>query len=190
MLLYKEELLFIHIPKCAGRSVERYFEYKGRRHRTLDEYIKKEGERIESFFKFSFVRNPWDRMVSWYFAHKGQGYEPKTREGFQDWIKGGLINHWTDKTIDDVNWKNKDPLSMTEFLVTDKSVEFDYIGKVENLEEDLKKICSMKGIRSRAEILNIGKTKREEYKYYYNDECANIVKERFAEDLYNFDYKF
>lgn len=61
--------IFVHIPKCAGVSINKslYGNLAGG-HTTFDEYIIIfEPKCIENYFKFTFVRNPWDRVVSAYF---------------------------------------------------------------------------------------------------------------------------
>ena len=78
--------IFVHIPKCAGTSIEKalipivsdhkdFKDFsedersrfwlpgnKGLQHRRLrgyEQYFK-----LDDFFKFAFVRNPWDRAIS------------------------------------------------------------------------------------------------------------------------------
>src|SRR4051812_27780147 len=78
--------IFVHIPKCAGTSIEKAlmpvscrcgdfsdltepmrskFWLPGRRglqHSKLKRYAR--NFNLSNFFKFAFVRNPWDRAVS------------------------------------------------------------------------------------------------------------------------------
>ena len=73
MISTRHRCIFVHIPKTAGTSVEAalgwFTEYTrgAQDHRS----IRKLREAITpdefcTYFKFTFVRNPWDRVVSWY----------------------------------------------------------------------------------------------------------------------------
>tara|TARA_Y100000034_G_scaffold51421_1_gene63242 strand:+ start:525 stop:1094 length:570 start_codon:yes stop_codon:yes gene_type:complete len=189
MLLRDKKIIYIHIPKCAGVSVEKLFGWIGARHETMqvyaDDYSK---EFLESCFKFTFVRNHWARMVSWYFYHKDWWYEDKTKEGFQSWVKDGMKSHWVDNG-DGTNWNNYDSLSCIDFLRNNKNIDFDYIGKVETINEDMKYICEKTNVEYK-ELPHINKSTHKHYREYYNEETKNIVEERLERDFLFFPYEF
>ncbi len=71
-----KKIIFIHITKSAGSSVHRAFRINGfefdfaEEHRTAQQHLEILGKNVfDECFKFSFVRNPWDRMVSIYFYY-------------------------------------------------------------------------------------------------------------------------
>ena len=68
MIIPNKKSIFVHINKTGGSSVEHAFGvYPDDQHNTAKEYIKELSSRKWStHFTFSFVRNPWDRIVSWY----------------------------------------------------------------------------------------------------------------------------
>ena len=58
---------FIHIPKTAGTSIGKLLlddlnAYDNKCHLTLQPYL-----RYPDYYKFTFIRNPWDRIVSYYY---------------------------------------------------------------------------------------------------------------------------
>jgi hypothetical protein len=91
--------LFVHIPKTVGNSIQNVlrtysedkivrlaphqdgierFEVRSdkfniHKHSTLQDYRAELGDEVfQRLFKFTSVRNPWDRMVSFYFSpHRG-----------------------------------------------------------------------------------------------------------------------
>ncbi|WP_158272382.1 sulfotransferase family 2 domain-containing protein [Rhodovulum kholense] len=63
--ILEARLIFVHVPKVAGTSVKTEFYGKpGGGHRRIIEFAAHDPERTDAFFKFSFVRNPWDRLLS------------------------------------------------------------------------------------------------------------------------------
>jgi len=95
MISLQKRFLFVHIPKTAGNSIQsvlrdysedqlvalrkeqdgierfglRNPKYKIKKHSMLSEYHDALGdEQFRDLYKFTCVRNPWDRMVSYYFT--------------------------------------------------------------------------------------------------------------------------
>src|SRR5689334_2560507 len=112
MISFQKRFLFIHIPKTAGNSIQsvlrdysedqlvalrkeqdgverfglRNPDYKIKKHSTLSEYHNALGdEHFQNLYKFTCVRNPWDRMVSYYFTPT-QGSEIWNRKKFREII--------------------------------------------------------------------------------------------------------
>src|SRR5215216_2405793 len=109
MISLQKGFLFVHIPKTAGNSIQTVLRdysddelvalrpeqdgierfgllnptYKVKKHSILAEYRDALGdEQFRSLYKFTCVRNPWDRMVSFYFTPT-QSPERWNREKFR-----------------------------------------------------------------------------------------------------------
>lgn len=80
------DYIFVHIPKTAGRSISSTFDVNFRReHKTISDYCRELGrELVISRFKFTSIRNPWDRAVSWWSFFCNMGLE---RVPFDQWLK-------------------------------------------------------------------------------------------------------
>ena len=64
--------VFIHIPKAAGTSLTRTLFDSPSRHLHYTEYQRTNPRKFQQYFKFTFVRNPYDRLFSAYtFLKKG-----------------------------------------------------------------------------------------------------------------------
>lgn len=63
----RSQCIFIHIPKTAGTSVALTLFGHGSRHVPWFRYQQANPVKYRRYFKFAFVRNPWDRLVSSYF---------------------------------------------------------------------------------------------------------------------------
>jgi hypothetical protein len=71
---HSRKFVFIHVQKTAGLSIEQFLldeypqstKWHGRHGRALDALGDISRSTWESYYSFAFVRNPWDRLASWY----------------------------------------------------------------------------------------------------------------------------
>ena len=135
-------------------------------------------------FVFTFVRNPWDRLLS---AHTyltggfGNLYDTKFGKSlssdFKYFVKNQLKNN--------LNWIHF--RSLFEYI--HRIDAFDFVGKVENYQKDLNILCDKIGI-PHSELPHINKSNHKHYTEYYDDETRSIVAEKYAKDIECFNYKF
>ena len=194
MINHKHKFIFVHIPKTGGTSIEKYIlgnasvaKKQNNKHNTVTEYMNKTGKLFDKYFSFSFVRNPYDFLVSYYkFRMKMINGEFGRTERFmrKKYFKSNF-KHWI------MNNFYNDPRVIThlDFLSYDSKLKVDFIGKFENLQEDFNIICDKIGIPQQ-ELPHINKTKHEHYTEYYDEETKQIVAEKYAKDSEYFGYKF
>lgn len=186
--------IFVHIPKNAGLSVcYTLFGNTGGSHRKIVDYKKifSPGT-FKRYYKFTFVRNPWDRLVSTFFFLKNGGLTEKDRvwaqehiaqfDSFDAFVKGWL----TEENINNsLHFQHQ-----YCFLEDEKGIiAVDFIGRFENIEEDFKKITEELNIRRTLKKTNTSKRK-EDYKAYYDEETKTIVNEVYRKDIQLFNYEF
>ena len=126
-----------------------------------------------NYFKFAFVRNSWDRVVSWYCFEKKK-FTNKKRDLTDIDFKQYIQNY---KNI----WAHGFQYESTKCC--------DFIGRFENLQEDFNIICDKIKI-PRQELPHKNKTKHKHYTEYYDDETRQLVAEKYAKDIEYFGYKF
>ena len=80
--------IFIHIPKCAGVSVSKalFGNLAGGHSRVVDYQLVFNSNEYSNYFKFTFVRNPWDRLVSAFFFLKKGGFNDADKK----WVKSAF----------------------------------------------------------------------------------------------------
>jgi hypothetical protein len=73
LIAHELNLIFIHIPRTGGTTITNILTDRlGEKLIALQQHSNvktSEGERLKNYphlFKFGFVRNPWDRILSWY----------------------------------------------------------------------------------------------------------------------------
>ena len=128
----------------------------------------------KDYFKFAFVRNPWDRVVSWYVFCKKSPFVSRNTSNisFKEFIE-------TRPNI----WRGPKQFQY-EFT---KKCEF--IGKTENIQKDFNKICDTIGI-PRQKLPHRNATKHKHYTDHYDDDTRGIVAEVFTKDIEYFGYEF
>jgi Sulfotransferase family len=199
MISFQKCFLFVHIPKTAGNSIQtilrHYSEdeivtlradqdgierfglrnpnYKIKKHSTLAEYRAALGEaRFRDLYKFTCVRNPWDRMVSYYFGTT-------------------LVQAWDRKEFKKLILK---AVSVTDYLRLDKGESdpfgnVDYVMRFENLTDDFRTVSAKLGIPA-TRLPQYNRSNREHYSKYYDTELRELIRKRFAPEIDRFGYAF
>ena len=137
-----------------------------------------EGE-WDSFFTFTFVRNPWSRAVSLYNFHRsrlGRGRWELASHSFEEWVRGGGTG--TAKA------------SMARFVRDDAGkLIVKFIGRFERLNEDFRTVCEMVGVKP-VMLPHLNRSTELDYKQHYSAETRDIVASWCREDIEEFDYEF
>ena len=135
---------------------------------------------FDEYFKFSFVRNPWDWQVSIYH-YVLQSPENEFHElvrGFRDFAEY-------------LDWRinREGPELLTEFVLSETGEPLvDYIGRYETLAEDFAKVCERIGIASTLPHKN--RSAHRDFREYYTPATRALVAEAYREDIEYFGYEF
>ena len=146
-------------------------------------------DREKNYFTFTFVRNPYDRLVSnWNsFRYKKDAiYEHTT---FEEFIKNTTGLSWLNKNGTLTNEHFLPLHYYTEFSRDNSFVDF--VGKYENLQEDWNYVADKLKLDKHLIHMNSRRGPRvKNYKVYYTDELIEIVSTYYKRDLELFDYEF
>lgn len=192
----EHECIFIHIPKTAGVSVNAaLFGANTGFHRTIAGYqaIFSRSE-FARYFKFTFVRNPWDRLASAYFFLKGGGLH----DGDRRWAARHLapydsfdafVHGWV--TSDNILLgKHFAPQADYLCLPGKQTTELDFIGFFENLHDDYEYVREALGTGQELAAKNVTRGKGRDYRTYYTDEARERVAEVYRRDIELLGYTF
>jgi hypothetical protein len=179
--------IFIHINKTAGTSIGNAIGLPIKDHLTAKEVIARIGEsKWNEAYKFTLVRNPWDKVVSLYeYRRKKDRTEIAARGiSFSDWVK---MTYGEDRNYDYYNVKSFQP--QVDWLKDNEGkISIDFVGKFESINEDFNHIKSVIGLDTELPYLNA--SKRFGYQAYYDNETRDIVARWFHEDIDLFAYEF
>ena len=194
----KNQCIFIHIPKCAGISVEKsLFGDVSGGHITAGKFRRIFGEtNFKRYYKFTFVRNPWDRLLSTYnFLNRGGINEMDKKWADNNLVDVDNFEEFVFKKINPdavLKWIHLIP--QYKFLVHEHgSLQVDFIGYFERLEEDYNRVRDALGIGATLLHLNQGNISVKSNKYYrryYSQEMKEIVQNVYWEDIKFFGYNF
>jgi hypothetical protein len=136
-------------------------------------------ELYSGLFKFAFVRNPWDRLVSRYAYLLGSPDHPRH----------GLVSRMKDFS-DYVAWEIRRGKMFQHTYVTNSRGELlvDFIGYYERLQEDFAKVCAR--LKLEAELPRLNTSSHRDYRSYYTPATRDLVSKYFQRDIELFGYTF
>lgn len=216
-------LIYLHIPKVAGTSIERAFGLQDSvtlnyhyftgwdpnyriwlQHATLLQIKQWWGDKLNNYFIFTFVRNPWDRAVSdWlWFKHNVSGSRMDFSEStLRDYLlctnKFAGLKDFNNRERE--TYRSDHAFGQHHFMMKEDGSMFDvdYIGKFENLQQDWNDLMSVLSDKYKRKIdlvlphNNMSKsTDKKHYTHYYDDETIQLVRDRYANDIELFDYEY
>lgn len=188
----KHKVLFIHIPKCAGTSVDKsvLFRPLGSGHRTLNDFQNLLGSRIDEFRVLVFSRNPWSRLVSafYYLSAGGSGnrYDLTIRDSFLKPFSSNItsfLESFIDEPRDYLQIQHFRP--MVQFFDPSRCRQVFFIQKVEHLDL-LDELNSFLGFP-----IQLSHARKGTYplaRKIYNQRLFDAVGDIYAADIAAYDY--
>jgi hypothetical protein len=188
------QCIFVHVPKCAGVAVsESLFGGLAGGHRSIGRYQMIFRKRdFDNYFKFAFVRNPWDRLVSAFHFLKRGGFDEVDRQWAQKHLSHctdfeSFVRDWVDP---ENIWSKVHFMPQTYFICIDDTPALDFIGRYETLELDFEYVQTRLGIKCHLTALNRTQPVTRDYRSYYSDKTRDIVADTYSNDIATFGYCF
>lgn len=184
------QYIYYRVPKTATRSVLKYLEDTSKidfGHLVkLDGYNVTYHEEWNSYFKFAFVRNPFDRLLSCFLDKTkkviGTEWEIKRYVEYKDYSFEAFIDDLTPEKI------SLDGHTKEQYVMINLD-QIDFIGRFENFEHDFKYVINKLNLQTR-NIEHFNHTKHEHYTKYYTEEMRTKVQTLYARDLEIFGYEY
>jgi len=161
-------------PFADGQSAVR----RETTHETLPALLARE-PRLAGHYKFAFVRNPWDRLVSFH-AYACRYLTPTLPQ-----MKGIDFPKMLLLLDRNVAWL-RDLFVMR--AQSDHTAGADFVGRFEQLDDDFARVSSQLNIRAALPRKNA--SVHGAYRNYYDNWGRSFVAERYAQDVEQFGYTF
>jgi len=137
------------------------------KHNTIYDYYEKLGEDLYSYFIFTSVRNPWDRVISQTAFCSNDILPIKPLEINNLMLPSPMVNY----------------ISINEKIIINDFIRF------ESMQEDFNRLCDLIGIPSE-ELPHKNRSNRMNYKNYYSNETVSFIQNEFKADIDFFKYSF
>lgn len=206
-----KKIIFTHPHKCGGTSIEELLGFLSLREKYPNIHIFKHGslkmhfDKIKSkgldpsaFFKFSIIRNPWDRAVSFYNHNRYKAFDYHVNEAKDTEIPKYVIDS-RDMPFKEFVFRyyrvtfNSDCVTKP-FMLLENKFSLEKVIRLENLEEDIFSLMDRLKINLDLKIPHLNNSdkyiERKNYREYYDEETKNLIEELFRWDIENFGYVF
>lgn len=214
MISHVHKCIFLHVPKCGGTSIESYL----REHASalghlpepgLDLTLRREGlaqvlNRYPDYFVFTFVRHPFDRLVStWRHSLRGIGpyYDRPVHElSFAEYVRVAAEGRVAEQSAFDryhllpqVAFIPGPPLSALFGVPLLPEIACGFTGRFERLDDDFREVCRRLGIAEHA-LPRLQSAPQEpgdrqpHWSERYDAATIRLVEDLYREDMNAFGY--
>jgi hypothetical protein len=208
-LSYSHRFIFIHVYRAGGQSVSAAlapYSYVPREYFPRIPVLRKIGDRkmrrlrahywghikaselkaalppevFDPFFKFTFVRNPWDWQVSIFHYIRQRADHP-------DHERFGRFRDFADY----LDWRvnEEGPELQSEFVLGDDGeLLVDFVGRYEALGEGFAEVCERIGVAP--SLPHANRSSHGDFRDYYTPATRKLVADAYGEDVERFGYSF
>jgi hypothetical protein len=194
--------IFVHIQKTGGNAIRTALGYPTNpreKHYTARELRDFYGhDNWAGKFTFAFVRNPWDRLVSWWSmidALRPAYLSGQALNAFQTMVLERastfqeFLENCDERIIDDdgTKWIYQNQLDYVSD--EDGRLLVDFVGRFEHLQRDFE-VVARKILGAAVPLPHSNPSRHAHYSTYYSRAMAEKVGQRYAKDRMAFAYKF
>jgi hypothetical protein len=211
LISQNRRFIFVHVQKTGGTSLEQVLRrasrdvavWHGRHGHARAGWAELGQEGWQRYFSFAFVRNPWDRLVSWYAMIRQRidalsPAERRRRQPFRTEIFNYVLHNSHDfesfldnctATIFDRGCDKSFLFNQLDYLSAPSGeMLVDFVGRYERFDEDAAQVLEWIGIDARLPRLN--PSRHGHYRDYYTPRTRDLIAHRYARDIAHFGYEF
>ena len=177
-----EKFIYYDVPKAASTTIRKTFFNNDNSLSLIDPT-----QELGQYFTFSFVRNPWDRIVSnWkmFTTQKARIVQLSAMTGDDTNLLSSL-----NEFPNFVSFAFEHPNHHWAPQVLYFPGKIDFIGRLENFTIDFRSVAEQIGYKFDV-IPHENRTKPAAFQNYFTDDLRKSVARKYAEDIDRFDYTF
>lgn len=184
---HERKFMWYRVAKVGTRTILGHLEDSGVRLDVEEaSWVYYPVNSVGDYFKFAFVRNPWDRLASCWrdkvINHDGLELDGIEREQLKSFES--FVNYVSGLNIDECDRHLRSQSALIDLNM------IDYLGRMETFEEDAGYIFRRLGLPEKEmEKKNVSAGK-ENYREYYNDQLLELVAQVYRKDIQIFGYQF
>lgn len=215
MISHKNKCIFIHIPKCAGSSVEKAFGLYNPQNtpnyesltgwcpknkfllqhatpRELLDFGLISKEEWDSYYKFVIYRNSWDRAYSDYsYFFNTSNILGK----FESYLNGEkeYFEKLNPINCNNSSYEGSHQINQIDyFFLNNERINYNTIIDFKNINEGFKKVIFDLNLDYNFFDIHINKSKNKikHYSYFYNDKRKKLILQKYKRDIEFFNFKF
>jgi len=204
MISNNKKFIFVHAPKTGGSSIEKCLNkfleekiiiegkntkvrgkltnplensYNSLKHATCTELIKQYGDRFDKFYKFSVIRNPWDRLLSlYYWSTHNKEYD-----------KSLFIKKIFNKVSDVDESKRRTIWTLNKYLCDeDDNLLVDRVMQFDDLDIEFKEIKTLLNISEDIKLPHINKSRKKPNKNILDNEVTEMIADLYTKEINKF----
>jgi hypothetical protein len=212
LLEENQKFVLVHVQKNAGMSMEKVIKrrypavktWHGRHGHALAGIRELGRDQWNGYYSFGFVRNPWDRLVSWYsmiqdakrrlsffkrfskhpFESELWNYAVRTSHDFESFLRNCT------EVVFDRDCDKSFAYNQIDYLCDENGkLAVSFVGRFENLAADIELVFRRIGIPNET-LPRLNQSKHAHYSKWYTPKTRDLVAARFARDIEAFGYQF
>lgn len=206
-----KKIIFTHPPKCGGTSIEdllgflqlreKYPNINVFKHGSLEMHVSKiktKGFNQNDFLKFSIIRNPWSRAVSYYNHNKYKEYDYYINEAthlpIPKYVQDARQMSFKEFVFTYYKGGFNTAVATKPFMFLRDKFSLDFVIRLEHLKADLALIQNNLQLNLDLEIPHLNNSckyiVKKNYREYYDEETKDFIESLFKWDIEYFMYKF
>ena len=172
-------LIYYDVPKAASSYIRKEFFDQDNDLSMRDPLLP-----LTDYFRFTVVRNPWDRMVSNFIFFCRSPHRLLRKRQFESLHADPVADL---AAFIEIAAQKPNHHWQPQSLYVPASV--DYVAKMEDLTTAVSQICAQLGLPLKP-VYRVNTTDHDHYSLYYDDRTRARVAELYREDIERFGYQF